>query len=118
MGGDSQASDSNQETAVKSITVYPDTDELEEGPQTLKPIKVSLFEIGNCVALKKRGPLGLVLRATPKDTTQSHTRFKRLGLFHINTISKGQIKEDARNSSSNNHANLFEDITQEVIEIE
>ncbi|KAI2471527.1 hypothetical protein F4781DRAFT_440170 [Annulohypoxylon bovei var. microspora] len=52
--------DPNEETVVKSIIMFPDANDLEECTKTLKPIDVSLFEIGNCVSLKRRGPIGLV----------------------------------------------------------
>ncbi|KAI1214282.1 heterokaryon incompatibility protein-domain-containing protein [Annulohypoxylon truncatum] len=118
-GADFHDDNLNEEATVQSVTMYPDADDFEEGTKTLIPIKVSLFQIGNAVGRKKRGPIGLVLHAIAKDTTtHSPTRFKRLGLFYINTGSKGRIVEDTRGHSAKNYTDLFENVTQEVIEIE
>ncbi|KAI0113437.1 heterokaryon incompatibility protein-domain-containing protein [Daldinia grandis] len=105
LGGDSEADVLNEATWMKLMTVFPDTNEAEEGTGKLGQIDVSLFEIGNCVGLKRRGPLGLILRAVPCDMTCLCRRFTRLGLFQINTRSK-------------NCVDIFEKTTPEVIEIE
>ncbi|KAI1641872.1 heterokaryon incompatibility protein-domain-containing protein [Daldinia loculata] len=74
--------------------------------------------------LKRRGPLGLILRAMPCDTTRLFMRFTHLGLFHINTRSKSRVKEDTSNTgkigaySTIDCVDLFEKVTPEVIEIE
>ncbi|KAI1414620.1 heterokaryon incompatibility protein-domain-containing protein [Hypoxylon sp. FL1857] len=71
--------DPNEEITMKSTTVYPDADDFEESTKTSSSIEVSLFEIGKCTGLKRRGPVGLVLRAMPCRATRSYPRFTRLG---------------------------------------
>ncbi|KAI3343317.1 heterokaryon incompatibility protein-domain-containing protein [Ustulina deusta] len=72
---------------VRFATVYPDTcdsaDRLtrEHGLH----VPVWLLEIGLCVGLKKRGPVGLVLEPVNASRNQDPPRFRRLGLFHIDT---------------------------------
>lgn len=48
-------------------------------------VPVWLLEIGLCVGLKKRGPVGLVLEPVNASRNQDPPRFRRLGLFHIDT---------------------------------
>ncbi|KAI1441044.1 heterokaryon incompatibility protein-domain-containing protein [Annulohypoxylon stygium] len=110
--------DNSIEITVKYITIYPDTNGLEEDIEPSNPTEVSLLEIGNCTGSKRRGPIGLILRALPNESTRSPTRFKRLGLFHINVGSTRRKEEDTEGSSIEEHANLFEGVTQEIIEIE
>ncbi|KAI1081195.1 hypothetical protein F5B20DRAFT_579573 [Whalleya microplaca] len=65
--------------------VKPDAAEsISRSPSSV--IEIYLFEIGNCVGLKKAGPVGLILRATPTVTDGSLPRFTRLGLFHISPV--------------------------------
>jgi hypothetical protein len=68
-------------------TVYPDTSDFPSGVFEERGllIPVWLLEIGNCVGLKKRGPVGLILEATTHSAIQQPPRFRRLGLFHIDT---------------------------------
>ncbi|KAI0835345.1 heterokaryon incompatibility protein-domain-containing protein [Hypoxylon sp. FL0890] len=123
-GRDSKVDDPDETPATKFITVFPDANDFEMGTGTLQSIKVSLLQIGNCVGLKRRGPVGLVLRRAPCDATHSRRRFTRLGLFHINTRSKGRTDDETSNtsgdgvSSARRYADLFEKVRQEVIEIE
>lgn len=120
--GHSDIDDHGEAIMMESIGVFLDTYDPRGGKE--EPIDVSLFEIGNCVTLRKRGPVGLILHAKPSNTTYSYRRFTRLGLFHLDTKSEGKIKGE-KNSSANtgaskpsNQMDLFAKATEVVIEIE
>ncbi|KAI0858242.1 heterokaryon incompatibility protein-domain-containing protein [Xylaria cubensis] len=73
---------------VPLATVYMDTFDSLEGlsqHRESQVIPVWLLEIGNCVGLKKRGPVGLVLEPVNVLCDKDLPRFRRLGLFHIDT---------------------------------
>ncbi|KAI1154168.1 heterokaryon incompatibility protein-domain-containing protein [Nemania diffusa] len=73
---------------VRFATVYPDTSDSPRGGSSRKRqlrARVQLFEIGRCVGLKKRGPVGLVLEPMHLSSDKDLPQFRRLGLFHVNT---------------------------------
>ncbi|KAI0546186.1 heterokaryon incompatibility protein-domain-containing protein [Xylaria curta] len=72
---------------VQLATVYADTFGALDGSSKHRELQVPvwLLEIGNCVGLKKRGPVGLVLEPVDVLCDKALPRFRRLGLFHINT---------------------------------
>ncbi|OTA93443.1 hypothetical protein M434DRAFT_11609 [Hypoxylon sp. CO27-5] len=59
---DSKVNNADEATTMNFITVFPDTNDFKEGSKTSESIEVSLFEIGNCAGLKRRGPVGLTTR--------------------------------------------------------
>ncbi|KAI1841131.1 hypothetical protein JX266_012666 [Neoarthrinium moseri] len=88
--------------------------------------EIFLFEIGNCVSLKRRGPVGLVLQRCPGRPQ----RFTRLGVFRISKEFAGRIPqniiaEDFRNLINQpweqhleNELKWFDDIEPTVIQVE
>ncbi|KAI1733762.1 heterokaryon incompatibility protein-domain-containing protein [Xylaria scruposa] len=72
---------------VQLATVYADAFGSLDGSSKHRELQVPvwLLEIGNCVGLKKRGPVGLVLEPADVLCDKDPPRFKRLGLFHIDT---------------------------------
>ncbi|KAI1172565.1 heterokaryon incompatibility protein-domain-containing protein [Nemania sp. FL0916] len=73
--------------AMRLTTMYPDTSDLPHGLSEKHGLQapVWLLEIGNCVGLKKRGPVGLVLDPVDVLHDEAPPRYRRLGLFHTNT---------------------------------
>ncbi|KAJ8129862.1 hypothetical protein O1611_g3765 [Lasiodiplodia mahajangana] len=85
-GGDARDSCTNT-TRVRLATIYPDTSGPRGGSsrEHQPRVPIQLLEIGNCVSLKRRGPVGLVLELTQVSSDQDLPQFRRLGLFHIDT---------------------------------
>ncbi|KAI3321963.1 heterokaryon incompatibility protein-domain-containing protein [Xylariaceae sp. AK1471] len=80
-----QRTDNTATKRLRLVTVYPDTSDFPNDVSHKRGllIPVCLLEIGNCVGLKRRGPIGLILEAVTVLGDQHPPRFRRLGLFHI-----------------------------------
>ncbi|KAI0107468.1 heterokaryon incompatibility protein-domain-containing protein [Nemania sp. FL0031] len=72
---------------ARLATIYPDTSSSrgESSKEHWPRVPIQLLEIGNCVSLKRRGPVGLVLEPMQVSSDTDIPRFRRLGLFHIDT---------------------------------
>ncbi|KAI1749087.1 heterokaryon incompatibility protein-domain-containing protein [Xylaria castorea] len=105
-------------------TVYPDTFDSLGGLFEDRELQVPvwLLEIGHCVGLKKRGPVGLVLEPVHVLCDKDPPRFRRLGLFHIDTRRVQGSPRLAHLSTKDlrleDHVNFFEGQIVNTIQLE
>ncbi|KAI1338661.1 heterokaryon incompatibility protein-domain-containing protein [Xylariaceae sp. FL0016] len=101
--------------ALPLAKVFPDAAGELDGPSHANR-SVTLLEIGNCVGGGKRGPVGLVLEASPVHRgNESIPRFRRTGLFHINTkVPRGQ----SRSEEAEREMRWFEATESRVLQVE
>ncbi|KAI1127290.1 heterokaryon incompatibility protein-domain-containing protein [Nemania abortiva] len=109
---------------VQLATIYPDTSNSLSGlfKNCRLRAPVQLLEVGHCVGLKKRGPVGLVLEPIHASIDQDLPRFRRLGLFHIDTrriLETTQAEyPDIKRPELENLKNFFEGKEAHVIQLE
>ncbi|TRX91898.1 hypothetical protein FHL15_007217 [Xylaria flabelliformis] len=110
---------------VQLATIYMDTFGSLEGSSQHREsqvIPVWLLEIGNCVGLKKRGPVGLVLEPVDVLCDKDLPRFRRLGLFHIDTRRIQETPQLMRPSTTDlrleDQMDFFKEQTANIIQLE
>ncbi|GAW27408.1 putative HET domain-containing protein [Rosellinia necatrix] len=122
-GGVASANDTRGRKLQLAV-VYPDSHDplgissKEYGPQ----VPVWLLEVGNCVGFKKRGPVGLIVQSRDSPCGRGPTRFRRVGLFHVNAKQPKGSTEITRHSTDKAEweaeLNLFEGHMARTIELE
>ncbi|KAJ2986969.1 hypothetical protein NUW58_g4771 [Xylaria curta] len=109
---------------VHLATVYPDTSDAPRRGSKVHGLQIPvwLFEIGNCVGLKKRGPVGLILEPVDVSLCQDPPRFRRLGLFHIDTRRAQETSQLTHHGIENmkleDEMNFFEEQMVKTIQLE
>ncbi|KAI8627666.1 heterokaryon incompatibility protein-domain-containing protein [Xylariaceae sp. FL1651] len=109
---------------LKLVTIYPDTCDFPSEAPTRRGLvaQVWLLEVGNCVGLRKRGPVGLILDLVTLPVDQHHPRFRRLGLFHIDTRRAQKLPQRTSNLDESvdieNEGDCFEGLAAVTIELE
>ncbi|KAI1821979.1 heterokaryon incompatibility protein-domain-containing protein [Xylaria intraflava] len=109
---------------MRLAMTYPDTSDFTANLPEERGLEIPvwLFEIGRCAGLKKRGPVGLILEPVNTAREENPPRFRRLGLFHVNTRQVPKAHQSASGSTENtdleDEMNLFEGQVAEVIQIE
>ncbi|KAI0454820.1 heterokaryon incompatibility protein-domain-containing protein [Xylaria acuta] len=109
---------------LRLATVCPDTsDSLGRlSKERELQVPVWLLEIGHCVGLKKRGPVGLVLEPVNVLRDKDPPRFRRLGLFHIDMRrvqgTPQLVHPSIEHSELGDQMNFFEGQIENVIQLE
>ncbi|KAI1421570.1 heterokaryon incompatibility protein-domain-containing protein [Xylaria sp. FL1777] len=124
VGGENRNASSPTTKKVRLATMYLDTSDFpsksprESGFQ----VPVWLLEVGYCVGLKRRGPVGLVLEPVNVSSNKGAPRFRRRGLFHIDTRqvqgASQQANPSLEHSELEDEMNFFEKHTVNTIQLE
>jgi hypothetical protein len=121
VGGNVRDASNDTTRKVQFATVYPDTSDSprKSSKEGRFRAPVQLFEIGYCVGLKKRGPVGLILEPVHVSSDKDVPQFRRLGLFHIDT----RLLSDQSAPPSSKHMKLdlkdfFEGKIAHIIQLE